>query len=378
MRSRAELAELSARVNWYLPAACRNVDVVLKGARDFGDIGPGDAPAFTPELVEDPGWRQAGAATERHRVIHRLDLRGVLAYLSAPRRASVVDSRFAYGSDETYFRLARRFAPPRVPAPSPRESIARIHARATPGGTALVMATGPSARLVTPLEMQCDLRVTCNSALRDHELIAHLRPTVVAFSDPVFHFGPSRYAAAFRDDLRYALENSDALFVTSQLFVEPLLCHMPEIASRLAVLPLSTAGTWRAPTVADPTVRITGNVLTNLMLPVALALGAGSVAIAGCDGRDPEENYYWKHNARSQYSDELMLSAFDAHPAFFRDRDYADYYDEHCQQLEELIQVAEQRGVRVAGLTPSHIPALKKRGAPAFTQNGGSLRTGNG
>ena len=86
--------------------------------------------------------------------------------------------------------------------------------------------------------------------------------------------------------------------------------------------------------------------------------------IAGCDGRSPNETYFWRHNTRTQYSDELMLSAFDTHPAFFRDRDYGDYYESHCASLEDLLATAEAQGKRVVGVTPSHIPALRRRGAP--------------
>ena len=79
------------------------------------------------------------------------------------------------------------------------------------------------------------------------------------------------------------------------------------------------------------------------MIPIAFAL-ADRVEIPGCDGRRPSENYFWRHNARTQYSDELMGSAFEAHPAFFRDRDYGDYYDKHCQQLEEGLATGEAAG----------------------------------
>jgi hypothetical protein len=101
------------------------------------------------------------------------------------------------------------------------------------------------------------------------------------------------------------------------------------------------------------------------MLPIAFAL-TDRVEIAGCDGRVADERYFWHHNARTQYSDELMTSAFDAHPAFFRDRDYADYYEGHCRELEELLTTGEAAGKRSMGVTPSHIPALRQRGARAI------------
>ena len=61
-----------------------------------------------------------------------------------------------------------------------------------------------------------------------------------------------------------------------------------------------------------------------------------------------------------------MTSVFNAHPAFFRDVDYADYYEEHCAQLEDLLSAGERVGKQIEGVTPSHIPALRRRGAPAL------------
>ena len=102
--------------------------------------------------------------------------------------------------------------------------------------------------------------------------------------------------------------------------------------------------------------------MTTLMLPIALML-ADDVSIAGSDGREPNETYFWKHNKQLQYSDDLMQTVFDAHPAFFRDRDYADYYEQVCDDLEALIQFGESHNKVVRAATPSWIPALRARGA---------------
>jgi hypothetical protein len=58
-----------------------------------------------------------------------------------------------------------------------------------------------------------------------------------------------------------------------------------------------------------------------------------------------------------------MQTVFDAHPAFFRDRDYADYYEQVCDDLEALIQFGESHNKVVRAATPSWIPALRARGA---------------
>jgi hypothetical protein len=101
------------------------------------------------------------------------------------------------------------------------------------------------------------------------------------------------------------------------------------------------------------------------MLPIAGSL-ASTIQIAGCDGRNPNEDYFWQHNRQVQYADDMMQSAFSTHPAFFRDVDYGGHYNLHCQQLEELCRYIESQGREIEPVTPSWIPALRNRGAPPF------------
>ncbi|HEV7492703.1 hypothetical protein [Baekduia sp.] len=355
------LADVSARINWYL--SDRGVPVFMEGASGR-TIAPEQAPYLDPELVRDPGWAATRPAGRPLRLVHRYTPKLVAEYLRAPASTRVIDPNFALVDEIAYFHLAQDLAG-EDGLPDAATSSARLLARAKPGGSAFVLATGPSASMVDPEAVDTDLRVTCNSAVRDHELLEKLKPDVIAFSDRVFHFGPSRYAAAFRRDLRHAYEATDALIVTSRLWARPLLAHMPELAPRVVAIDHRQDVGWRWPTENDVRVKSTGNVLTNLMLPVAFAL-ADRVEIAGCDGRNPDENYFWKHNAKTQYADDLMQAAFEAHPAFFADRDYGDYYDEHVVQLEELLATGERAQKTSTGVTPSHIPALLTRGAPRF------------
>ena len=363
--SDAEIADLSARVNWYLPTGSRTTNVYSGAAAGSASPQPENAPYMDARLVSQPGWSKDRPQGRRHVVLHRFTPRSALEYLRSPGNATVVSQTFAYGSDEAYFELHRRFCSTRPP--SADASADRLLSLQTPAATALVVATGPSASLLDEQSIAAsDIRITCNSAVRDSSLMEMLRPDVIAFSDPVFHYGPSRYAASFRADLMRALDETGALLLTSQLFVEPLLAHTPELKERLVVLPLTSRGPWRWPSAGQPSTRITGNVLTNLMLPAAFAL-ADHVLVAGCDGRQTSERYYWRHNPATQYSDGLMRTAFDAHTAFFRDRDYADYYETHCKQLDEFFATAERAGKSITGVTPSYIPALLARGAPSFS-----------
>jgi hypothetical protein len=56
-----------------------------------------------------------------------------------------------------------------------------------------------------------------------------------------------------------------------------------------------------------------------------------------------------------------MNTAFETHPAFFRDRVYTDYYQEHVDILTDMIEYGEKEEVEYESVTPSYIPCLNLR-----------------
>lgn len=360
-RSSGELSDLAARVNWYLPDA--RIPVVVDRAPGL-EVAAEHAPWMEPDLVREPAWLDVAPSGRSHDVLHRIGPRAASTVLRRGRASVMAAPAFYSLADLGWMWLRWHFAT--MPSRSSTTATERLFSLGGHGTSALVLATGPSARMVDPEAVSADVRISCNSVVRDLDLLRALRPNVICFIDPVFHYGPSRYAAAFRRDLLRAATETDALLVTSELWAGLLLAHHPELTDRLVMLrALKGKPAWHWPTPDRMTVRMVGNVLTQSMLPIAFAL-SDRVEIAGCDGRSSHESYYWRHNARTQYSDDLMRSSFDAHPAFFRDQDYADYYDGHCQALEELLAAGEAAGKQVVGVTPSHIPALRRRGALAL------------
>lgn len=357
VRSQREFNELSARATTYLGDL--GLPLYLPGARF--DLDPAVVPYLEPSLVRDPGWVSQRPDGRPYLIVHRLSPQTIRAYLSSRVPGRVVDVGLHAFSEMEYFAARDDVSWPTYP---PAEiALERLYGLAPPGGSAFILATGPSALDVDLGSITADVRITCNSAVRDLDRIREFRPSIIACTDPVFHFGPSRYSAQFRRDLVRAVEETQAFVLSGHDYAGPLLGLAPELRDRLIVLPTQQGGPWRWPTRRNPTVRLATSVLTNLMLPVAMML-ADRIEIAGADGRQPSENYFWKHNPALQYSGELMETVFDSHPAFFRDRDYGDYYDQHCADIEALIQVAERSSKTVAGAAPSWIPALRARGAP--------------
>jgi hypothetical protein len=223
---------------------------------------------------------------------------------------------------------------------------------------AFVLGTGPSLQMALSMDFSPDdLVIGCNSIVKNEKILIHTRPGVIAFADQVFHFGRSNYAKQFRADLLRAVRRLGCFCIVPPERGLLLAMHFPEVASRLIAMPFN--GTFNLPTPGNRKVKVTENVMTLYMLPIASAI-AKEIYIVGADGREQRERYFWKHDETAQYG-ELLSSVREAHPSFFRDRNYNAYYEEHCRTLEELMRYGENHGVTYSSLTPSRIPALAKR-----------------
>lgn len=366
--SATERADVMSRAGWYLS------DLGLPVEIDGPECIPDDAPWMEAEnsqkvVVRSSDGTEVG--TVGHRLIHRASARVMLRSLASSSPITMVDPTLFNATDCWGYENVRRAYladAPNVAVLHPR--FVELIGEAQRGNArAIVVATGPTADSFDFASIGYDLRITCNSAVRNADLLRALRPNVIAFADPVFHFGPSRYAAAFRRDACRAVAMTGALLLVPAGYAGLLLHHHPELREHVAAFaPDAPSWAWPAPADGRFSVRSTANVLTLAMLPAALA-AAEEVHIAGSDGRAAGERYFWRHSTKLQYSDELMESAFTAHPSFFRDRHYSDYYAEHCAEVESLISYAERHGKRVRAVTPSHIPALQRRQDRALPDN---------
>ena len=242
---------------------------------------------------------------------------------------------------------------------------------------AYILATGPSVGSYAEFDYAEALSIVCNTVVLDEALMETVRPEILVFADPIFHFGPSQYAARFRRSVRRAAAKFDFDICIPLKYYGIFTAAMPELADRTIGIPFRKGREFNFDLVRDFELRTTDNVLTLVMLPLA-ATFARRVGILGCDGRPLDENtYFWAHNRATQI-DEKMANIQQVHPAFF-DIDYNDYYLEHCDTLAEQLEAGEQAGWRFESLGFSHIPALKDRmvaTAGAREDETGGLRSG--
>jgi hypothetical protein len=220
--------------------------------------------------------------------------------------------------------------------------------------------TGPSFDSYQEFQYEKEaFKIICNSIVKNHTFLEYIKgPDLLVFADPVFHFSPSEYSAVFRDHVLKVVERYNCFVMVPEATVGLLLRHYPELKPYLIGMG-NCSDTFSFPSDQRLNVKSSANILTLFMLPVASSVSE-EVYILGADGRAQDEKYFWKHSTSVQF-DNLMQTVFETHPSFFRDRDYKDYYAEHCRFLESFIQYGERQGKRYFSLTPSHIPALKQR-----------------
>ena len=229
---------------------------------------------------------------------------------------------------------------------------------------AYVLATGPSADQYHTLSHHSALGIVCNSVILDDELMRTLKPEILVFADPIFHFGPSEYAATFRQNLRQAAKKYDFTIAIPLKYHDIFLDQLPDLASRMIAVPFSVRPDFVFDLSDDFDVKVTANILTFLMLPLATSF-ANEIEILGCDGRPLSENtYFWGHNPNTQINDK-MLNIQAVHPGFFA-IDYNDYYTKHCELLAQQLSEGEAQGRRFVCMAHSHIPALAERMAHDF------------
>ncbi len=203
-----------------------------------------------------------------------------------------------------------------------------------------------------------EFNVICNSMVKDKEMLNVIKPSLLAFTDLNYYLSPTAYCRQFLADVVDGWHKYHFYIAVYEREVPLLLRHYPIFEGYVMGI-ANNAGAICFPGEEGLSVKRAGNILTETMLPVASSL-CDEVGIFGSTGRVEGETFYWKHNDRTQYK-ELMQSIFDTYPSLFRDMGYADYYERHCQNVQNLLAYGEAKGKKYYNFTTSFIPALKER-----------------
>lgn len=227
------------------------------------------------------------------------------------------------------------------------------------GRHAVLFGTGPGISDYKDfLWRDSQLKIICNSIIKNDRFLLLVRPTVLVIADPLFHFGYSAYAKKYRETMYKAWEEYKFYIALPAEYAALLLKHYPALHDY--TLALKGVHQYCIPEIDALRVKKTDNILTYLMLPLALAFSE-RIRLIGFDGKADKQDkvYFWEHESDFQFT-ELMENAKECHPSFFRDRNYPGYYKRHVKVLTRYIEHAHRRGVYFKTLSKSHIPALAK------------------
>ena len=362
-----DLVDLLNRLGWYLPERMLRSDVRvvvptdldLARATERSPAGQADFDtSHLPLKIVDAAAASSAARDADAVLLWDADYRHRPTAIQNLSKIELVDPTY-YSGVESYTWGAFTDRLRRTEEDASTGRFRALERRAEDSARSYVFATGPSLDRATEFEFaDSDLKIVCNSIVRDDDILAHINPDILVFADPVFHFGPSEYAATFRDDAVETLQSYDCVGFIPSRHRSLLAGHFPDL--ELVGLRGVDADEPLFPSADDRRVASTNNIMTWFMLPIASAL-TDEVYIIGADGREEDESYFWEHNEDAQYDDELMRTAVETHPSFFRDRVYTDYYDDHCRTLSAFLEYGESQGIDYYNLTHSYIDCLAAR-----------------
>jgi hypothetical protein len=224
-------------------------------------------------------------------------------------------------------------------------------------GIVNIFGTGPNLDKKPELDYNQGINIGCNSIIFNQDLLESIHLDILVFADPIFHFGPSLYASKFRTKLVEVMtENTDLCIFIPFKYYFFFTSKYPKLSDRIIGIPEYPFPEPNFDIKELFAVKITNNILTFLMIPLATTFGC-KVNFFGFDGKSLENsNYFWSHNKNSQINEE-MQSIKKTHPAFFN-IDYNDYYLYHIEILTHYIDSAFKSGYIISNLTKSFIPCL--------------------
>jgi hypothetical protein len=236
-----------------------------------------------------------------------------------------------------------------------------------------IFGTGPTLSSAIDRNWEDGYRIVCNTIVKDPELWNHLHPEFIVAGDAIYHFGHTKFADAFRNDLRKRLAESDALFIYPAIFHNLVKRELAGVEEKLIPIPSS----WRREIDIDLTRRYSlpnlGNVLGLLLLPLACTL-SDNICLWGFDGRNPSDKLFWSNSEKHSYP-EYMQELVNSHPAFFSHYVPAENptkYVESVQgdQLDQCLRLAEMHGRNIFMMHHSWTPTLEKRYIEGEINNG--------
>jgi hypothetical protein len=236
-----------------------------------------------------------------------------------------------------------------------RAELLRLREEASSFDEVSLFGTGPSLGEALDRDFSRSFNIVCNTIIKNRVLVEQLNPKVLVASDAHFHFSYHRYSARFLADVVDFLHRGDGAFFTFDKFAAFVRRRLPDVAHRIFGIP---AGRTAYGYDFDRDFRLFpgDSVLNMFLLPMGSFLGE-TVSLHGFTGRAPSDTYFWSHSELHQYTD-LMDAVRQAHPAFFRNRDYGGYAGNVDEDILRRVMHARAAGKSVRSRTTSFYTAF--------------------
>ncbi len=221
---------------------------------------------------------------------------------------------------------------------------------------------GPSLSDVVDSKFDTEVGLTtvCNSTISDQLTLSLLKPKILFCGDPVQHCGPSLYAGQFRKGLAKAMEDPSRVLIT-QLGYVPYFQHVVSSDARNRIIGVGNdrRAVFNINLENEFITASTANIFTMLVLPVILTLSK-NINIYGCDGMSfRAATKPWSHANEDDYMGKMAVT-HRVHPGFWK-RNYEEEFWSYCNDMEDILSLAEANGATIRSATPSYVPALAKR-----------------
>jgi len=223
---------------------------------------------------------------------------------------------------------------------------------------AFVFGTGPSVTGAFEHDFSDGYRIICNTLIKNKELMKHIKPNFLAALDGIYHFGISKYACQFREDLEVFIQENKCMVLVPEDEYSNFIYYYSKY--RDFILPVSY-DTQDINLDMKKVFQTKGvpNVLNRLLLPLSSSL-SNEIYFLGFDGRKNNDLHFWSSSEKINYED-LKVYHQMAHPGFFRYTDYLKYAETQSELSEIIISLGEKVGKKYYSLNESTNTAFKKR-----------------
>jgi len=227
------------------------------------------------------------------------------------------------------------------------------------------LGSGPSVGHFIAESDRVDGWIGTNYLVCDERIRGLERPIAYCIADPEC-FAPSVQCGQLRDHLIKFLRDTSAVLFTFAAYAPFIELNFPEeIKAKCHYVKTLGFDTYRFNTRfrADHlTVTVYGNVLTDLMLPLATCVSR-KIVLYGCDGMPPGTARFPKYSAMAKYDEAHLEESLESADSF------SEYVDKFGRHTEYVVEECMKQGAEIVLRCPSwnaglrNLPVMEEKAA---------------